>query len=206
MLMAVSEIDIVCGALLHAGLDPIASFDEDSKSARTAKIMYPGARDAMLRMHSWNFAKKRVALAQDTNLPASGFDFQYILPADFVMMGKGDDAHRDWSIERTDNGMRLLTNETSIVISYYALITDPNQWDTIFRECLEHWIASKFASALRNAPQVAAALENEYKELLRLARVQNAHEDPMAEFKDDDLTRARNRGYSSMIPWDMSTP
>jgi hypothetical protein len=205
--MAVSEIDIVNGALLHAGLDPIASLDDDSKAARTAKILYPGARDAMLRMHQWNFAKKRVTLAQDTNLPASGFDFQYILPADYVMMGKGDDAHRDWSIERTDNGMRLLTNATSIVISYYALITDPNQWDTLFRECLEHWLASKFASALRNAPQVSAALENEYKELLRLARVQNAHENPFASVYDDDLVLARRRNIASpLIPWDMSTP
>jgi hypothetical protein len=196
--VATSEIDIVNGALLHCGLKPISSFTENSDAARAATVLYPGARDAMLRMHQWNWAKRRAVLVQDTVNPSSGFDYQYILPADFLMMMKTDDPHTDWSIE----GERLLSNETAVTISYIAVVTDPNKWDGLFREALEHWLASKFAGALRNAPQVSRALEEEYKELLRLARVQNSHENPMTNVYDDDLVRARRRNVASpLIPW-----
>jgi hypothetical protein len=86
-------------------------------------------------------------------------------------------------------------------------VTDPNLFDSLFRETLEHWLASKFALALRNDSALSEKLEKEYLMLLREARLTNALEGVMATVKDDDLVLARRKNIASpLVPWDISTP
>jgi hypothetical protein len=62
-----SEVDICNLALSHLGDNAtLASIDppEGSAQAEHCARFYPMARDALLEMHSWGFATKRVRLAQ----------------------------------------------------------------------------------------------------------------------------------------------
>jgi hypothetical protein len=199
----ISEVDLVNGALLHIGNPTINSLNDNTAAARAAKVLYPGARDALLRRHPWNFAKRRATLSEVQPPPISGFYHRYALPADFMYLVRTDDRLSKWSVE----GNFLLTstghiqNQQSVNILYVSYVTDPNQFDGVFRECLEHWLASKLAVALRNDATLSNSLEAEYKELLREARVQNAHENPMGEIFDDELVRARRNNI-----WNQTTP
>lgn len=193
-----SEVDICNGALLHCGLSTITSLEEANDRARACKVFYPSARDALLRMHPWNFAVKRVSLPELSDTPVSGFDHQFQLPSDIIRVLETDDPYREWKIE----GGKLLCNDTEVILEYIAKITDVAMFDPLFAEVLEHWLGSKLAAPLRNSETLARSLEEESLRLLREARIANAHEGVMAMVYDDDITRWRRRNVASpLIPW-----
>ena len=62
-----SVVDICNLALAHLGDDAtISSIDppEGSAQAEHCKRFYTSARDTLLQLHPWNFASKRIALAE----------------------------------------------------------------------------------------------------------------------------------------------
>lgn len=60
--MAVSDVDIVNNALLLLGDNTIVALSDATDRARLANGIYPTARDALLRVHPWNFARSRAVL------------------------------------------------------------------------------------------------------------------------------------------------
>ena len=193
-----SELDICNGALILIGAEPISSLDEENDKARACRVLYPSSRDELLRMHPWNFAKKRVALVELATTPLSEYDHQYQLPVDCLRVLENDSEYRDWKIE----GRALLTDSTEVIISYISRIEDPNAFDVLFTEALEHRLGSKLAIPIRNSPETASALKNEFFHLLMEARIANAHEGTMAQVWDDDITRRRISNFTSQgIPW-----
>ena len=78
-----SVVDIVNLALSHLGEDAtVSSIDppEGSAEAEHAATFYPQARDAMLEMHEWRFATKRVMLAL-TASDTFEWAYAYALPS-----------------------------------------------------------------------------------------------------------------------------
>lgn len=77
-----SDIDIANLALSHLGDDAtIASLDppEGSAQAERCAQFYTIARDALLEMHPWNFATRRVTGAEVTALD-TGWEYAYAKP------------------------------------------------------------------------------------------------------------------------------
>ena len=58
-----SDITITNDALNQIGVPSITDWTDETKERKVAQTMYTVARDALLRMHTWGFATKRVALA-----------------------------------------------------------------------------------------------------------------------------------------------
>ncbi len=79
-----SEVDICNVALGHLGdTGNIASLypPEGSAQAEHCARFYPMARDALLSLHTWGFATRRVPLAQlSTDVP--GWAYAYVFPSD----------------------------------------------------------------------------------------------------------------------------
>ena len=65
-----TEVSICSNALRRLGDDPITSLTDDTERARLCNSFYPDARDAVLRLHTWNFAVTRASLAQLAAAPA----------------------------------------------------------------------------------------------------------------------------------------
>ena len=81
-----SDIDICNRALSRLGTRAtIAALSENSTEARTAAIWYATTRDALLRAADWNFARRRVALAE-LGTPPTGWAFRYALPTDCLRL------------------------------------------------------------------------------------------------------------------------
>ena len=93
----------------------------------------------VLRSHPWNFANKRVELAQLTESPAFEYDFQFQLPADCLRVLKTDDELDIFKIE----GRQLLSNNAIVKILYTSRIEDTTQFDSLFTETLSLMIGSK---------------------------------------------------------------
>ena len=95
----------------------------------------------VLRSHPWNFANKRVELAQLTETPAFEYDFQFQLPADCLRVLKTDDEFDIFKIE----GRQLLSNNAIVKILYTSRVEDTTQFDSLFTETLSLMIGSKLA-------------------------------------------------------------
>lgn len=174
-----SETDLLNDALSQIGATPINAIDDGSVNANHCQRTYPALRDGLLRAAHWNFASKRVQLAQDAEVPAFEFAYSYTLPADCLKVreyyggspstGDGTDLAllearqlAKWRVE----GRKLLTNAGEVMIVYTARITNPDEFDPIFYQLLSTWMASKLANAIAKDPGMAKGLLAQAVEIL----------------------------------------
>jgi hypothetical protein len=94
--MSYTEVGIVNLALGDIGVKKVTSSDntvenliENSPQAIAVKTFWEYIRDEVLEQKEWKFAKKRQALGKIEETPASGYDYAYLMPDDFLKLCKG---------------------------------------------------------------------------------------------------------------------
>lgn len=171
-----SAVSICNLALMRLGTAPITSLSEDTKAATVCNAFYEPCRDALLRSHPWNFAIKRVELAQDLTAPEFEFAYRYALPADFQKIVRTEDESASCFTEyRIENGF-LLTDAGTVKIEYHAKITDPNAFDSLFVMSLALSIAIAACMWLTDNASLKQSLQEEYGNMLPEARSVDAQE------------------------------
>lgn len=196
-----SEVGIVNSALLKVGAQTIVSLDDGSDNANVADILYPIHRDNLLRRHTWNFATRRVKLAQSATIPVFEFDYQYPVPSDYLRVvsvsdntdGNGRIQYKlewDGSIEQRV----ILSQATELWLRYIALVTDPNRFSTDFREALSYSIAMDFAIKIVQSNTLYDRMEKAFKNAMRIARSTDGQEDWPEEFPEGSWTEVRSVG------------
>jgi hypothetical protein len=187
--MASSPVEIVNQALLRLGLEVIESLDDDTPRARAAKRMYDQTRDDLLRLAPWNFAQRRVELAQLASNPAWGDLFAYQLPSDCLMVLETSlEAADPWRIE----GRTLVTQAAAVSILYVASIADPSQYDPNFTEALIDRLAFLLSYPLTRNATLADALMRKAEDTLRKAKSRDGQEGrPLTRFLSDAFTQVR---------------
>lgn len=156
-----SEVEICNLALAHLGDSAsVASLDppEGSAQAEHCARFYPIARDALLGMHEWNFATRRIALAL---LTATNAQWLYIYSIPNLMIkalavippeavndyaASGVYVPRPYCLETLDTGeVVVCTNQEDAVLRYTALVSDPVKFSSLFTLCLSWLLASMLA-------------------------------------------------------------
>ena len=161
-----SVVQICNSALNQLGASSITALTDDSKNARLCNERYTTIRDAVYRSHPWNCLIKRVQLAQDSDTPAWGFDYQYTLPADCLRILGIKDYNSDYKVE----GRKLLISESSVYLIYLAQITDVNELDVLLRETISAHLAQDIAYAITANLQVSRLMAEKYQAKLSEAR------------------------------------
>ena len=167
-----SEIEICNRALIKIGEKTILSLDDNSKRARICKVLYEPTRDYVLRSHPWNFAVKRVELAQNTLGPVYDYAYSYELPTDCIRVLIPSREIWEYSIE----GTTLVTDYPGAMLKYIARIVDPNVFDEAFREALACKIAAESALTLTDNDPRHKAMVQLYQLAIREAKSVNAME------------------------------
>lgn len=83
-------------------------------------------RERLLRGHDWNFARKRVQLAQLAAVPVSGFDLAYQIPSDWIrtiVVSDSDLARRGVPYRQEQD--QILSDAQQIFLTYEFKVTDP---------------------------------------------------------------------------------
>jgi len=181
--MCISNVGVV--ALCNAALDHVGenetvltSLDEDRLAAKLCRRRYPAVRDALLQLHPWNFAQKRVALSADETPPAYGFAYAYSLPSDCLqieMLAAEEpwQAGHAWQVE----GGKILTDLTPpLSLRYIARIEDPSCYPPLFRELLALRLAAELAQPLAQSSRLGQDLEQRFANMMALARNRDAQE------------------------------
>lgn len=174
-----SVIQVANRALTKLGAARIISLSDDNKQARAVASCFDDLRDDELRAHRWQFAMKRTELAALSEAPAYGYQYQYAVPADFLRIDMVDDRYPaavmdnyidaeylEWTLE----GNVILTDIGSpLKLRYIAQVTDPNSWDSNFREALASRIAMEICEDLTQSDTKKAAASRDYQRAITQA-------------------------------------
>lgn len=193
--MAQSEVQICNIALLKLGVDAITSLSDNTKPARACNLLYPIARDDLLRSHLWNFAITRVALGQLTTTPVYGFSYMYQLPADDLRI-LSVDPDLPYKIE----GKKLLSNSDAVSVKYIKQETDPTVYDSIFVDLLALRLALDLSAHLVGDPNVVNLLYKLYTQKAAEARRSDAQEDTPDKVETSTWVNSRGSGYNPFGP------
>jgi len=155
-----SEVEICNLALTTVRGGSINSLNEASIQAQNCKLLYPTARDMLLRVAPWQFAHKVKPLALLTD-DLFNWIYTYQYPSDCLQINRliinfeavsSDNttsavASRfydpglplpnltpqvEYELQNIDGNRVIATNERDARISYRAKITDPNLFDSEF--------------------------------------------------------------------------
>lgn len=198
-------VEISNVALGMIGEPPITSFQDDLTTARAVNLRFPTVRDAVLRAHPWNFAKKRQQLAQLVETPAFGYDVQFELPADWLRMLEVNPTRGGVSVTAPDyriEGRKLLLNgATEAKIVYVARISDTTRWDALATEALAGRLASELAISVTQNRTLAGQLFQQYQDKLAEARSVDAMDEPPKQIESDEWVAARVGWVTSDFYW-----
>lgn len=185
-----SEVDICNLALAHIGDSAtVATIDppEGSSQAEHCARFYPIARDALLEMHQWGFATRRVELPLLDN-PTSSWQYCYAVPNDLLnaisVLSKyarddySESPATSWTqlypsyplstfgayttqpfvLESNGSGTDIIfTNQSNAVLRYTIRATDPTKFSPLFTDCLSWLLASHLAGPVLKGDSGAAA-------------------------------------------------
>lgn len=198
-----STVDICNYALNMLGASTISALDENSKTARIVNQRYESARDFVFREHIWNSLIRRAELAQDTETPAYGYDYQYPLPTNPYCLRVLEFSNGSMSYPQDNmmtnsggpsfviEGRKLLTNEGTAKIKYIARITDPNEYDAGLIETLAAYLASEICYAVTGSTSMVQITYSKYEQVMRNARHTDATEGATTRLEASDFIESR---------------
>lgn len=200
-----SETDLLNDALSQIGEVGIGSIDDGTTNANYCKTLYPALLDSILRSHHWNFALKRMSLAQDVTAPVYEYNYAYTLPSDLLKLvayaGANTSSSVMWWVDGVRvsplpykvEGRKLYSNEGTVWIQYISRVTNPSEWDALFYQVVATWLASKLAMAItKDARKSGTLLQQAVTVLLPMALAVDGQEGSTEPFITDDLLWGRS--------------
>ena len=174
-----SDTDVANVALRLVGSTPITSISDGSDTANVVDDIYTEVRDDLLRSHPWNFATKRVQLAQSGTDPTFEFDNAFVLPADWLrtISVHDNDAGHGSVLYRHEivNGQQVLvTSSDAVYLRYVYQVTDPNLMAADFRRALALSLARDLSLPLASSNSMQERYSAEASRALARARSADA--------------------------------
>lgn len=194
-----SIVEICNLGLNHIGQKTIASLDETSENARRCKLVFPNARDAVLRDHHWNFATAYKQLAE-LNDELIGWNYLYVQPSECLKIRKvfnetsiSSPIPQDFKIllSPTSRIKSIATNVESAWAEYTYRVTDPALYDPMFVDTLAYRIGAMLAQPLAGNIQMGQALMQASMTIIANATLQNAREGSVQKPSYSSLIEAR---------------
>jgi hypothetical protein len=187
---AISMVSIVNLALTKLGEDRFVTnlTSDGTKQSIIFNSNYEVLRDALLRQHLWNFAKRRVVLSSEVATPAFGGGSYFVLPPDCLkVISINEDPYADHEIE--DN--RIVWSGNALNLRYITRVEDPATFDPMFIEAYSSYMAYKNAYAITKNMTSQEAMLVQYKQDLITAKHCNAIDNGIMRFTSDSFSNER---------------
>lgn len=201
--MALTETSICNMSLARIGAKRMTAAQfaaESTIEAIHCELHYDQTRDSLLRSHFWRFASARKTLTRDTNSPDFEWDYQYILPTDFLRRKSVYDS--DTTVSRSRRfaieGQRYLTDDSSVNLRYVRKVTDPEEFDPLFVEVFVLQLALKLVGSLAGGePRLTDMIQRELTMVMRKVQAVDSDETDTGGRSDWNLARNRGIGIAS---------
>jgi hypothetical protein len=174
--MTITNTSICNEALNLCGAKSINNLEDGTDNARRCAALYDSTRKALLRMHPWSCAKKRVVLAPTTTHPTFGYKNAFPLPKDFLRVY--DPNTQCFEIENR----HILSNQDSIQLVYIYDNDNEETWDSLLVEAMALYLCSKIAKPITGSQAESDSAYQKLMNLLKQARAINGQERPAQDF------------------------
>lgn len=172
-----SKVEIANRALQILGAKRIVSLTEDSRNARAINAAFEPVKRAELRKHPWSFAITRAQLAADATAPLFTKSNSFPLPSNCLRLLSPDPEVNYNDLDYNIEGRSIITNESSpLNVRYIYDVTDPNIFDTLFRESLAAKLAEQLCEEITQSNTKVATAAAFYKDAIADAKRTNAIE------------------------------
>tara|TARA_R110000824_G_scaffold178558_10_gene358331 strand:- start:2592 stop:3182 length:591 start_codon:yes stop_codon:yes gene_type:complete len=187
-----SEVQIAKLALQHIGDRwDISDLTEATPEAEQVNLVFDDTRDALLRQHPWNFAKKYASPATLSGTVPGNWTYMYTYPTDAVRVNGIIDPLETgtpikFEIARNASDVKVvLTDQEDAEFFYTARITDTVQFDPEFTMALSYALASRLAMPLTGERAIMGDMETMARNI-----VNSAWETDSNEGIEEDLPEA----------------
>lgn len=183
-----TKTDLCNQALSLIGADSITSFEENTSTARRMRTVYDSSRKALLRLHPFQCATKRIKLAPLSVKPEFEYSYQFQLPDDLIRIINANT--EDYVVEED----RLLSNSNQLNLVYVFDNKNEETYDSLFIECLVLYLAYKISKPITGSQGTSDSYYMQCQELIKQAKAVQAQEIPSQQFfKDSDYSLIRGR-------------
>lgn len=183
--MATTEAEIcniALGAIgaksLITALDP-----NEGVEARHCTLFYEVTRNALLRSHDWQFARRTVALALTSEDLPPEWDYGYQYPNKCMRIHRVRSAADRITPQKYQLGANealnkklIYTDQEDAYIVYTAVIENTTLFDYSFVNCLAFAMAIKLAMPLTKKPGIQKAMQDAYLSAWSMAIANDANE------------------------------
>lgn len=177
----ISKTAIINLALANLGQKLISSENEETQTARTAKLIYDVVRRNLLRAHDWVFALRFAYLpAVETKSPFIRLPHVFALPADYLFLktisydGLPDRHHFPFKLFNDEKGNKLVAcTDTKPQAQYVADVADTTLFDPAFVACFVLLLAAELAIPITGDSNLARLMLSKYQSKLDEARLAN---------------------------------
>lgn len=168
-----SQIEICNAALYRLNGQSITSLSDNTKESVILTRIYDATRRRLLRSHPWNFAVKKVELAQLTTAPAFEHTYAFGLPSDCLRVVSVYEADSPWKVV----GSEIHSDDSTMYLEYIADITNEGLWDSVFVDVMTLKLAVDMCYAITGSSEVMGQLKQELAQTMREAKQYDAMED-----------------------------
>lgn len=189
-----SSVSVCSNALVRLGDNPISSLNDPTKAARACANLYPSVRDAILRDHPWNCARKRVVLAPLLAKPAFDYPYQFQLPSDWlrtIQIGE-----RDMPMTYTQEGRLILAYRATLPLVYVWDNQVESTWDSELVGVMTAAMAAVLAYPITQSTAMMQAQEQKLAGLMKSAKAVNGQDSEDETLGDFPLLMSRLYGMS----------
>jgi hypothetical protein len=176
-----STVEIWNLALSDVGGSLVVDVLQNSTEADLCRLHYPYALDFILESRDWNFATKRLEVAESAEVePVFGYDSSFKIPSDALrVMEVWDNKRTEVNTRFTNNNLqwaqegKYISANTSeqIWVKYIENIEDPNRFTASFSAALSKYLAYRLAIPVAASRSLKTDLLGEYGLLLDAASI-----------------------------------
>lgn len=168
-----TQLSICNTAIMYISGNTITALTDGSVEADYLTIIFDDTVNEMLMEHPWSFALERTTLSGSAFTPSFEYSYAYTLPTDCL---KVIDEYNGYDYKR--EGGYLLTDESSLDITYVKEVTDfslPNPW---FNKALSASLAMQMAFTILGSVQLQDRMTKMYSYYLMRAKTVDARQNP----------------------------
>jgi len=184
-----TAVSICSNALLLLGAKSINDFTQPDDRTLLASNLYPDVRNAVLRMHPWNCAIKRVSLAPDLAVPIIDYNFQFSIPSDWLRTLQVGEAGMETDYRH--EGRKFLADENPLYIRYIFLNDVESTWDAMLVEAMQLAMKAAMAYPITMSQAVSTTATGELIAFLKRCRAVDGSDVPPLTLGDFRLLNSR---------------
>jgi len=184
---------------------PATAGSEYSKEANLCSKFYEPSLHEVLRMHTWNCAKRRAKLARLSTTPVSGWAYEFQLPADCarpleVTSSNTTERAIQFNTEWVIEGRTVRSNKEDLWILYIQNMADLTAADSLFVKVLYTTLATKLVYPLTENRNLAKDIRSELENVvLPDARRVNSFEGHENAVIDSEWIESSYNGFSGNL-------